>query len=274
MKYYQHHIGDFDKATRHLTRTERSVYRDLIELYYDTEQPLTLNLAAICRKIIARSNEESTAVEQVLNEFFYETTEGWRHERCDEEIESYRGNSTQKALAGKASAAARAAKRLELANTRSTPVEPPLNEREANVQQTINHEPLTINQEPVTIKNTVPDKPAKRATKKVTMPDDFAVSQRVRDWATENNFKQDRVANNFAKFVLWAKSKGAEYADWDAALMNAIRADWAAKDGATAKPFLTNAQRVAAANEASGEQWLAEMRGHQPDALEGEFSHA
>lgn len=92
MKYYQHHIGDFDRATRHLTRLERSVYRDLIELYYDTEQPLTLDRAALCRKIIARSNDESTAVEQVLNEFFTETPTGWYHERCESEIEKYQVN--------------------------------------------------------------------------------------------------------------------------------------------------------------------------------------
>ena len=54
MKHYPHHIGDFDKATRHLTRIERSVYRDLIDLYYDTEQRLTLDVAALCRRIIAR----------------------------------------------------------------------------------------------------------------------------------------------------------------------------------------------------------------------------
>ena len=67
MKHYPHHIGDFDKATRHLTRIERSVYRDMIDLYYDTEQRLTLDFDSLCRKIIARSNEESTAVQQVLN---------------------------------------------------------------------------------------------------------------------------------------------------------------------------------------------------------------
>ena len=30
MNYYPHHIGDFDYATRHLTRVERSIYRVLI----------------------------------------------------------------------------------------------------------------------------------------------------------------------------------------------------------------------------------------------------
>jgi uncharacterized protein YdaU (DUF1376 family) len=89
MNYYPHHIGDFDRATRHLTRIERSVYRDLIELYYDIEKPLALDTSALCRKIIARSAEEVSAVEQVLGEFFTKDDGGWRHTRCDEEIAIY-----------------------------------------------------------------------------------------------------------------------------------------------------------------------------------------
>ena len=58
MHYYQHNIGDFDKATRHLTRIERSVYRDLIELYYDTEFQLNSDIAYLCRKILATSDAE------------------------------------------------------------------------------------------------------------------------------------------------------------------------------------------------------------------------
>ena len=149
MKHYPHHMGDFDRATRHLTRLERSVYRDLIEMYYDTEQPLPLDQAIICRKILARSEDESTAVEQALNEFFIKTPTGWYHERCEEEIEKFRSNSSQKAVAGKASAAKRALKRQQALNGKPapapTPVESPLDERSA----TINQEPSTINQEPI-----------------------------------------------------------------------------------------------------------------------------
>ena len=47
MKHYPHHIRDFNQATRHLTRIERSVYRDLMDLYYDTELPLMLDKAAL-----------------------------------------------------------------------------------------------------------------------------------------------------------------------------------------------------------------------------------
>lgn len=133
MRSYQHHIGDFNHATRHLTRIERSIYRDLIELYYDTEQQLPDDLSWICRKIVA--NECSTDVERLLNEFFTKTPDGWYHERCEHEIERYRSVNSQKALAGKASAAKRAEKLQQALNGRSATVH--------------NQEPITNNQEPV-----------------------------------------------------------------------------------------------------------------------------
>lgn len=108
MNYYPHHIGDFNSATRHLTRIERSVYRDLIELYYDTEAPLCADVDKLCRLLIARSDEEQAAVVQVLGEFFVDTEQGWRHARCDAEIARYHGNKEAKSAAGKASAAKRA----------------------------------------------------------------------------------------------------------------------------------------------------------------------
>lgn len=133
MNHYPHHIGDFDRATRHLTRMERSIYRDLLDLYYDTEAPLTLDREKLCRRIIARSNEESTAVEQVLNEFFTETPAGWYHDRCEAEIEAYRNNTSQKAQAGKASAEAKRLRKQQAINAASTGVEQPLNERSGSV---------------------------------------------------------------------------------------------------------------------------------------------
>jgi uncharacterized protein YdaU (DUF1376 family) len=152
VKHYPHHIGDFDRATRHLTRIERSIYRDLIDLYYDTETRLTLDKAWLCRKIIARSNEESTAVEQVLNEFFTETPTGWYHDRCEAEIEAYHANTSQKAMAGKASAAAKRLKKLHALNGHLTDVEQPLNSVETDDNGTpTNHQPSTINQEPYSV---------------------------------------------------------------------------------------------------------------------------
>lgn len=154
MNYYKHHIGDFDRATRHLTRVERSVYRDLIEVYYDTEKPLTLDIRSLCRRIIARTDEESTAVEQVLNEFFTETPLGWYHDRCEKEIDDFKESASQKSAAGKASAAKRELKRQQALNGNSTSVEQTFNETPTN------HKPLTTNHEPVTSNQDKP-KPAK-----------------------------------------------------------------------------------------------------------------
>lgn len=139
MNYYPHHIGDFNSATRHLTRLERSVYRDMLDLYYDTEQPLSADVDSLCRLLIARSNEERTAVEQVLNEFFTETEGGWRHARCDAEIAKYHEQREAKSAAGRASAAKRAQKSQLPFNTCSTAVEQPNNECATNQNQNQNH---------------------------------------------------------------------------------------------------------------------------------------
>ena len=142
MYYYQHNIGDFDKATRHLTRLERSIYRDLIELYYDTEMQLNADVKHLCRKILAHSNEESTAVEQVLNEFFTKTPDGWYHDRCELEIEKYKFGISQRSEAGRKSAAARQEKRERALKGRSTDVQRASNELATN------QEPITNNHKP------------------------------------------------------------------------------------------------------------------------------
>lgn len=146
MHYYPHHIGDFNSATRHLTRLERSLYRDMIEMYYETECQLPSDLKMLCRKIVADFNECSTTVQQLLNEFFIETPEGWYHKRCEEEIERYKSSMSQKAAAGKASAAKRALKAQQALNGRSTGVEIPFNGNPTNQEPlTKNHEPLVSN---------------------------------------------------------------------------------------------------------------------------------
>lgn len=134
MNFYPHHIGDFNNSTRHLTRVERSVYRDAIELYYDTETALTADLDKLYRKLLCASDEEKAALKAVLDEFFLKTERGYTHERCDIEIEKYRLNTSAKARAGIASAAKRKQKSTHV-EQKSTPVH--------------NQEPITNNQEPI-----------------------------------------------------------------------------------------------------------------------------
>ena len=136
MRHYPHHIGDFNSATRHLTRVERSLYRDLIDLYYDTEQPLNGDFDKLARRVIC-DDEDKPALRDVLNEFFVELSDGWHNARCDDEIAKYQGQIEQASRAGKASAAKRY-------GAEPTPVERPLDSRCTNQNQ----EPRTKNQEP------------------------------------------------------------------------------------------------------------------------------
>lgn len=62
----------------------------MVELYYDTEKPLPCDVAAICRKVVARSEEEKSAVLALLDEFFVKTEDGYVHERCEAELSNAR----------------------------------------------------------------------------------------------------------------------------------------------------------------------------------------
>ena len=134
MNHYPHHIGDFNNATRHLTRVERSLYRDMIELYYDTEQPLNADTNKIARRILATSDDERESMLLVLEEFFVLRDDGWHNTRCDDEIAKYQGQIQQASRAGKASAAKRFNKTTtpgeQAFNERSTPVASALNQPE------------------------------------------------------------------------------------------------------------------------------------------------
>lgn len=145
MHHYPHHISDFNNATRHLTRIERSVYRDLLELYYDTEKPLIADIDHICRKIIANTEQERKAVEQVLEEFFTLSADGYENCRCNSVLKEYKRNAKNKSKAGKASAEARKHKKV-LEKEQVTGVQQVLNECSTGVR---NQKPETRNQKPI-----------------------------------------------------------------------------------------------------------------------------
>ena len=117
MHYYQHNIKTFNSATRHLTRVERALYRDLIEIYYDTERPLPSDINRLSRLVIANSNDEKEALSYVLSEFFVLSDDSYLHEYCNETIEAYKSNKSAKSIAGIASAEARKVKAKLLKST-------------------------------------------------------------------------------------------------------------------------------------------------------------
>jgi uncharacterized protein YdaU (DUF1376 family) len=89
MNFYDHHIGDYDSATAHLSWLEDCAYRRLICLYYRNEAPIPVDIKQACRLVRAVSKQERDAVEQVLGEFFTSDEDGWHHRRCDAEINDF-----------------------------------------------------------------------------------------------------------------------------------------------------------------------------------------
>lgn len=89
MNYYEHHLGDYVRDTAHLSMLEDGAYRRLIDAYYTREKPLPSDIKDVCRLARAITKPERDAVKVVLEEFFFQSPEGWRHKRCDAEITRY-----------------------------------------------------------------------------------------------------------------------------------------------------------------------------------------
>lgn len=64
-----------------------------------------------------------------------------------------------------------------------------------------------------------------KASRKRAIPPDFAISERVKAWASEKGL--DRLDEHLDAFRRKCAAKGYTYADWDAAFMEAVREDWA-----------------------------------------------
>lgn len=89
MHHYPFHIGDFRAGCIHMTKLERWLYRDLLDVVYDTERPLPVDHELVFRSVGARTQEERDAVEAVLKEKFELTEDGYVNRRVESEIEKY-----------------------------------------------------------------------------------------------------------------------------------------------------------------------------------------
>lgn len=87
MHYYSFHIGDYRAATAHLTNEEDLAYRRLLDMYYDTEQPIPADTQWVSRRI----RVEAMVIRDVLNDMFDRSEDGtWTHKRADKEIAKYK----------------------------------------------------------------------------------------------------------------------------------------------------------------------------------------
>lgn len=99
MNYYQHHIGDHLVATAHLSFIEEGVYRRLLDRYYSTELPLSLDETRLFRLMRAHSDDDKLALRTILEEFFIRTDAGWTHQRADSDIAAFKSKSIKSSQA-------------------------------------------------------------------------------------------------------------------------------------------------------------------------------
>lgn len=145
MHYYKFNIADWSLATSHLSLPEEAVYFRLLNHYYDTEEPIPLDMGALLRRL--RLSESENLVLHMLREFFAETTKGWIHTRCEKEIKEYRKTCAKNKKNG--GNGGRPRKIKEIQETQSEPTGIPLG-TQSEPTGNPNHKPLTINQEPLT----------------------------------------------------------------------------------------------------------------------------
>jgi uncharacterized protein YdaU (DUF1376 family) len=215
VNYFEHHIGDYDKNTSHLTACEDGIYHRMLRRYYDKERPLPGDSNEIKRLVRARVPAERKAVDDVLAEFFHLENDGWHHDVCDAALADYLAGEPEREVK-KANEDNRLRRHREerarlfkviTGAGEHAPWNTPMSDLRQLVERlsgnapatpkprspetqpatapatpaTATQSPLPIHQSPITIDSE--RESAKRATRKP--PADFAVTDDLRDWAAQ-----------------------------------------------------------------------------------------
>jgi uncharacterized protein YdaU (DUF1376 family) len=209
VNYYPFHLGDYASHTGHLDPMEDLAYRRMLDAYYLREAPLPIDVAEIARLI--RLRDHAAVVRDVLNEFFTQSPEGWRHIRCDEEIEKMQDKQAKARASAAASVNARKAKAQHPHSDSLTDVQRTFNERSTDVQL------------PTPTPTPTPTPVIKNTATVVATPD--GVSESVwQDFVKHRKAKKAQVTQT----VIEGIRKEAHKAGWtlDAALTEIVIRNW------------------------------------------------
>jgi len=90
MHFYMFNPADFNNSARHLTLPERAIYRDLIDMYYHTEQAIDASdMDSLARRLLCTTTDYRTSLDYILAEFFVKRGKRHHHHRIDKEIKNY-----------------------------------------------------------------------------------------------------------------------------------------------------------------------------------------
>lgn len=141
MHYYQFNIADYRKDTIHLSRVEHSIYRDLIDWYYLEETPIPKETQTVSRRLRLVSEQDVSALKNVLNDFFIDSDDGFRHKRIDLDISEYHSKCDTNRTNGIKGGRPKGKKTQSV--TSGLPVA-----SQTDATANPNHKPLTINHKP------------------------------------------------------------------------------------------------------------------------------
>lgn len=246
MHYYQFNIKTYIASTAHLTNGEDLAYRRLIDHYYDTELPIPTALPLLCRRL----RLDLPDVESVLNEFFIECEDGWRHSYIDNEIKAYKTFiARQKANGSKGGRASNAN------------ANPPLAQTEPTAKPTSNNKQVTINKEQVS-----KDKSAKAPSAYADLLSEVA-PQVVDDWKQLRKTKKAAVTRTVVEQIIVEAGK-AGYS-LERALSESCARGWAGfkaewvseKQNGFAQQNPNKQEALEARNRKVAEQWARDMAG-------------
>ena len=84
MDWYKFSIVNYQKQTSEIPDAEDLAYRRLMDLYFLTEGPITLDIETLTEVI----RLDADVIEPVLEAFFELTEDGYRHEEWQHQLDS------------------------------------------------------------------------------------------------------------------------------------------------------------------------------------------
>ena len=134
MHYYQHHIGDFIKATSRLSDSQAMAYLRLIWIYYDRNGVVENDPKQLAFEI---GSDEHT-VSLIIKTYFEVDGNNLRQSRCDKELQGYLAKSTGGKVGAEKRWKNKVSDRLPIANPMPPQCDP-----------NANQEPITKNHKPI-----------------------------------------------------------------------------------------------------------------------------
>lgn len=227
MNHYPRHVGDYLKKTLGLSLAQDGAYGRALDWYYSHERPLPAK-PDVYDELRCRDKRERDAVDVVLAKYFLKTDDGYRHERCDEELARYQTRAESARTNGRNGG--RPNNRTETESVISGIPEP---NRTRTESKTSHNQNQNQNQEPQTLASGGHPPPvAAREQQPATKAGPRTIGEPTADHRALANDLGVPCDAEFARYRDWLTTSGKRHRNESAGFANWLRraADFKARD--------------------------------------------